>query len=68
MTCIKSGMNLKMGHNGPMAADCVPLIFKIAFEYSTGHVFSLINFKLSQSDVLDKMSVNLETWSCGVKK
>ena len=35
----------------------VPLIVKIACEHSIGRVFSLINFKLFQSDVLDKMSL-----------
>ena len=39
----------------------------MACKHSAGHVFSLINFKLSQSDVLDKMSVKFETGSCGVK-
>ena len=42
--------------------------FKIACEYSTGHVFSRINFKLSQSDVLDKMSVKFKTGLCGVTR
>ena len=46
----------------------VPLIAKIVCEHSTGHVFSLLNFKLSQSDILDKMSVKFESGSCGVKK
>ena len=45
----------------------VPFIVKMACKHSTGHVFSLINFNFSQSDVLDKMSVKFETGSCGVK-
>ena len=46
----------------------VPLIVKISCKHSTDLVFSLINFKLSDSDVLDKMSVRFEIMSYGVKK
>ena len=38
-----------------------PLIVMIAYEHSTGHVFSLINFNHSQND--DEMSVKFETGS-----
>ena len=44
-----------------------PFIVKMACKHSTGHVFSLINFNFSQSDVLDKMSVKFKTGLCGVK-
>ena len=46
----------------------VPFIVKIICEQSKGHVFSLINFKLSRSDAFDKMSVKFETGSRGVKQ
>ena len=48
-------------------AELCSLIVKIACEHSIDHVFDLINFRLSQSNVLDKMSVQFETGSCGVK-
>ena len=51
--------------NGSDMSNDGPLVVKIFSEHSTGHIFCLI--KLSQSDVLDKMSVKFETGSCGVK-
>ena len=57
----------KNGSDRTNDGSYVTLIVKIAYEQSVGYVFSLINFKLSQSDVFDKMSVKFETGSCGVK-
>ena len=67
MFLTKSRPSSKLGHVGSKSRSLGQILEK-ACEHSRGHIFSSINLKLGQNDVLDKISTKFEIGSCGVKK